>query len=1025
VTVATFGADLMFPLGYAVWILYLAPVALCYYAVQPRWVIATAAVCSALLFAGFVLSSANSVAVPFARFNRALGFVVVWTIATLTYGINAARARMRKQAWMQRAAAELSVAVQGHPNLEALATAILQFVARYLDAHAGVLYLAQSGSIYQVAALAAPNDQPRRFRMGEGLVGQVAQDRQLRVVLQLPSDYLPVRSGLGQASPSSLLLVPLGAAGEDVVGVLELAHLHESYPEDAELLSDLAERISVMLRAADQQQRVRELLAETQTQAEELQAQQEELRVANEELLQQTEMQRTQAMRLEEQQEELTQTNAQVNQHAAQVTLQRDELMRAQEELERRAEQLAQASQYKSEFLANMSHELRTPLNSALILSKLLADNAGKNLSDEQVQYARNIHTAGHDLLELINDILDLSKVEAGKMEVVVDLVVPSRLVGSLKDTFEPLAAQKGLKLTLNVAPDAPASIETDSQRLRQILRNLLANALKFTERGEVALNVFRVGDKEIGFEVRDTGIGIAPGQHAVIFEAFQQADGTTSRKYGGTGLGLTISREFSRLLRGRIALDSELGKGSSFCVILPNIFSEAEERTAPRLVSTHSLASASVTLAAPPAAERPRSVLRSQVADDRGDLNGRRKVLIVEDDPIFATLLRDLSHELGFAALVTDSADQGLELATQHHPLAILLDVKLVDHSGLTVLDRAKHSPALRHIPIHVMSADNHLQHAMEMGAASYLLKPIMREQLVGVLQNLEGRFGARARRVLVAEDNAIDRDSICSLLRSEQVETVPVSGVEDAFRELTRSTYDCLVLDLSLGDGTGFELLERMSNDESCSFPPTVIYTGRALSQEEEVKLRRYSSAIIIKGARSPERLLDEVTLFLHQVEASLPASQRRMLEKVRSREGQFADRSVLIVEDDIRNIFALTSVLEAKQVKLRIARNGREALDLLRADSDVDIVLMDIMMPEMDGLTAMREIRKDPATRKLPIIALTAKAMPDDMLRCVEAGANDYIAKPLDVDKLLSLMRVWMPRRSALPLGFLERV
>ncbi|HEX6243117.1 MAG TPA: ATP-binding protein, partial [Polyangiales bacterium] len=785
-TCATFAADWLVPLGYAVWILYLVPTALCHYAIRPRIAVVTAGVCSVLLLLGFFLSPGDSNAVPFARFNRSLGFIVIWSIALLTYRVNVARSERRKQDWLQRAVAELARAVEGHHDVKELATGLLGFVARYLDAHAGVAYMRDGDTLRETAALSAPSAEPRRFKMGEGLVGQVARDGAIREARELPADYFQVRSGLGQSPPRSLLLVPLQAAADDLVGVLELAFLHPSFPEDHELLTSLKDRIGVMLRVADQQQKVRELLAETQTQAEELQTQQEELRVANEELTQQTDMQRIQAVRLEEQQHQLEGANEKLQQHALELTRQRDELTRVQGELEQRAEQLTLASQYKSEFLANMSHELRTPLNSALILSKLLADNSGGNLSTEQVQYARNIHTAGQDLLELINDILDLSKVEAGMMEVVVDLVVPQRLAKALKDTFEPIATQKGLSFKVQVSPDAPPSIETDSQRLRQILRNLLANAIKFTERGEVTLNVFRVGDKEIGFEVRDTGIGIDPGKHAVIFEAFQQADGTTSRKYGGTGLGLTISREFSRLLRGRIALDSELGKGSSFTIVLPNKFSDAEQVTTPRLSAGKLAQPASVTLTRPVMQERVKSIPRSQVEDDRGDLDGRRNVLIIEDDPIFATLLRDLAHEMGFAALVTDSADQGLALAAQHHPAAILLDVKLTDHSGLTVLDRAKRSPALRHIPIHVMSAENHTQRALEMGAASYMLKPVAREQLVDVLQSLDGRFGTRVRRVLVVEDDPVDRDSICTLLRSEHVETVAVGEVETALREL-----------------------------------------------------------------------------------------------------------------------------------------------------------------------------------------------------------------------------------------------
>jgi CheY-like chemotaxis protein/signal transduction histidine kinase len=794
---------------------------------------------------------------------------------------------------------------------------------------------------------------------------------------------------------------------------VELGFFRALEPMELELFAPIGQMIASAIRTASYRSRQSELLEETQRQAEELQTQQEELRVQNEELEQQSRTLQQSQARLENQQAELEQINSQLEEHTQTLLQQRDHLARAQSELQR-------SNTYKSEFLANMSHELRTPLNSSLILAKLLLDNREGNLTPEQVKFAQTIYSAGNDLLALINDILDLSKIEVGKLEVRPESIALSRLVDDLIDAFEPIAGDKSLELTAELDEKLAASIYTDPTRLSQILKNLLSNALKFTERGGVALKVRGLDDGRIAFDVHDTGIGIAADQHDVIFEAFRQADGTTNRKYGGTGLGLSISRDLARLLGGELSVASQPGRGSTFTLVLP-------ERLVPREAPAHG-AKRDPGQRRWPTANAPRARKRDDVIvqrpalavngspahDDRDKLTpGGRSILIVEDDAAFAQILYDLVHELDFQGIIAHTAEEGLALAERFKPSAIVLDVGLPDRSGLTVLDALKHAPATRHIPVHMLSVSDYTQTALSMGAAGYAVKPVQREQLIEAFKKLEAKLTSKLRRVLVVEDDATLRDSTCLLLAGDSVETLAVGTADEAMEQLRAATFDCMVLDLSLPDRSGFELLEEMAQDGGHSFPPVIVYTGRSLSRDEEQTLRKLASSIIIKGARSPERLLDEVTLFLHQVESELPPDRQRMLRDARHREQVFEGKRVLVVEDDVRNIFALSSVLEPKGAKIEIARNGREALDVLAKKAPVDLVLMDVMMPVMDGLEATRAIRMQPALAKLPIIALTAKAMADDRESCLAAGANDYIAKPLDVDKLLSLARVWITK------------
>jgi CheY-like chemotaxis protein len=589
-------------------------------------------------------------------------------------------------------------------------------------------------------------------------------------------------------------------------------------------------------------------------------------------------------------------------------------------------------------------------------------------------------------------------------MELSPEPVAVAATVEGLLETLSPLAAQKGLAFTAAVEPGTPERLETDPQRLGQILKNLLSNAIKFTEAGGVSLRASAAGPGQVAFAVRDTGIGIPPHQQAIIFEAFRQADGSTHRRYGGTGLGLSISRDLARLLGGDVAVASTPGSGSVFTLTLPVAYAPASTARPAAPVA------AEAVVARPP---RP-GPAPAELPDDRDHLTGARRILVIEDDVAFARILRDLAHELGFECVVAHTAADGLAAAAEYRPSAIVLDVNLPDHSGLGVLDRLKHDARTRHVPVHVVSVADYRRQALERGAIGYALKPVQRDDLVEAFRRLEAKGTQAVRRVLVVEDDARQRESVQQLLKSDGVQIDGVETAAEALDRLRDTTFDCMVMDLNLPDMSGYELLERMAGQDEVSFPPVIVYTGRVLTRDEEQGLRRFSKSIIVKDARSPERLLDEVTLFLHQVESTLPVERQRMLKAARHREKALEGRRILVVEDDARNIFALSNVLEPKGAAVEIARNGREAIEVLeRGDGAIDLVLMDIMMPEMDGLTAMREIRKRPQWARLPIIALTAKAMRDDQERCLAAGASDYIAKPLDVEQLLSLVRVWMPK------------
>lgn len=1016
---ATIALELVVPLGYAVWLAYFLAVGVTVFQRSARAPFVVAMIACILLVIGFNVAPASNNS-SFSFVNRTIGGCAFLMIALIVSRAIQARRQAMRALWLQEAENAVASSLRGDLGPEQIAEAAATSLAGQLDAEVGAVYRLEGGRLQLTGGMALPSGAPASLALHEGLAGQVARDERIRHLHGDDAAVLELQTSLGRLPVRERILAPLSSDGA-VVGIIELgrARVGEQRDLDRELLERCAETIGLALRASLLRAQLVVLLEESQRQGEELQAQQEELRVANEELEEQSRSLLQSQSHLEEQQAELEQSNVQLEERTHELEAQKQALLVAQSQLVRNSNELAATSRYKSEFLANMSHELRTPLNSSLILAKLLADNKDGTLTEEQVKYARAILSSNNDLLALINDILDLSRIEAGHVELSDEVVVVDSALQRLRETFEPMARQKGLALQIEADALAPSQLVVDSQRLQQILKNLLANAVKFTEHGKVSLHVRAAGNGRIRFEVCDTGIGIAREQLDVIFEAFRQADGSTRRRYGGTGLGLSISRDLAERMGGQIQVDSEPGRGSCFILELPlqgaPAASAAEAAEAPVAVP----APARTPAVLPPAPVRAATAsapatASAGVADDRGRRQrAGRLILAVEDDATFAEALVALAHELDFDCVVAGTAEEALTLASELRPNGILLDIGLPDVSGLSVLERLKRNPETRHIPVHVVSATDRSQVARELGAIGFAIKPTTRERLVTAIEQLEQTSQRDVRRLLIVEDDSELRSNLELLLGRDQLQIVAVGTLAGALEQLSTVTFDCMVMDLSLPDGSGYDLLEHMAGNDEVGFPPVIVYTGRALSREEEQRLRRYSKSIIIKGARSPERLLDEVTLFLHSVEASLPTDQQRLLREARRRDTVLDGRTVLLAEDDVRNIFALSSVLEPLGVTLEIARNGQEAVDRL-AEREVDLVLMDIMMPEKDGLAAMREIRAQRHLQDLPIIALTAKAMPDDRERCLQAGANDYIAKPIDVDKLVSLCRVWCSRQ-----------
>ncbi len=931
--------------------------------------------------------------------------------------------------WMRNGNDELNNLLRGEMDILELSQKVIDFVTPYTGAQIGLLYIVkdEKNAFLAGSYTSGPEiDYEKDFSYGEGLPGLVWKEEKTVELEDIPDNYIRIKSGIGAALPESIIGIPI-FFNNKVKGVIELASLDEITEEHKEFIRRNLRNVGVAINVAESRGAMASLLQETQQKSEELQQQQEELRITNEELSEQTEALKLSEDKLKRQQEELRVINEELEEKTKDLEEQKDkindknkELEKARHEIEKKAEDLEISSKYKSEFLANMSHELRTPLNSILILSQLMGENRKGNLTEKQMEFAKTIHTSGEDLLNLINEVLDLSKIEAGKMILNVDDVNLSELGSYFQNVFRQIAASKGLSFEVIIEDDVPAYVKTDSQRLQQVIRNLLANAIKFTRKGGVSLRVFRSPEeKMISFEVKDSGIGIPADKQKVIFEAFQQADGTTSRKFGGTGLGLSISRELIKLLEGSIGLESTEGEGSTFTITVPYKIESKEpvvedKREAKPLAKApvRSLEPAALTIKEKAHIEEPAG--KSEIRDDRKNLSSDDKsILIIEDDKGFSKILFDIAHEKGFKCLLAEDGETGVHFADYYRPKAIILDIGLPGIDGWEVMERLKDNPETRHIPVHFISAADKTLESLRMGAIGHLTKPVSIDMVNDVFGKIETVIDREIHRILVIEDDQIQRNSIIELIKDKDIEIKGVSGGEEAVDALKKFKYDCIILDLNLTDVSGFDLLTLIKSDENISKVPVIVYTGKELSREEEVELQKFAESIIIKGAKSPERLLAETTLFLHRVESDMPEEKKKMLNMVHDREAVFSERKILVVDDDMRNVFALTSVLESKNVEIIVARNGVESIEKLDSNPDTDLVLMDIMMPEMDGYEAMRRIRKDPRFFRLPIIALTAKAMKGDRIKCIEAGASDYLSKPVDTGKLLSLLRVWMYR------------
>ena len=920
------------------------------------------------------------------------------------------REKARELEFLREGQITLNDKMRGEQDVSRLGQSVLSHLAPFLNAQMGAFYyVTGEKTLKRVSGYAYTKfeDKEKTISFGEGLIGQAALEKRPILLEKVPSHYFgKISSDLGGSVPRSLLLAPVFYEGE-VNGVIELASFTSFSEHQKIFLEHVSENIGIAINTSISRKKQQELLEGSQILTEKLQTQQGELKATNDELENQARALQESQTELKSQQSELEQTNEQLEEQRDILNANNEALNKAQTLLEERSAEVQRASQYKSEFLANMSHELRTPLNSSLILAKLLADNSGGNLTPEQIQYAHSISSAGNDLLNLINDILDLSKVEAGKLEIRPESVFLPKVLNTLEKTFEPLAQEKKLKFQIKIDPDVPQTMLTDRQRLEQILKNLLSNAFKFTEKGQVTLHVSRSSNGKLSLSVIDTGIGVPKDQQEVIFEAFRQADGTTNRKYGGTGLGLSISRDLARLLGGTIDVESVTGEGSRFTLLLPETYDDScIESASPKTYS-----SSSVAVMVNPRVERVRPV---PFLDDRTALSSPGRILLViEDEPQFAQILFELAHELHYKCVVAQDAEEGLEMAQSLFPDAIMLDIRLPDQSGLTVLDQLKENPKTRHIPVHIASVHDYMEKALQMGAIGYILKPAKREALLEAFSKFESKFSKKIKRVLIVEDDKLQRDSIVQLIANPDIQVTAVALGKEALDALKNTVYDCMVIDLKLPDMTGEELLKKMTEQESVSsFPPVIVYTGRSLSRDEEFRLKKYSRSIIIKGAKSPERLLYEISLFLHSVESELTPQRQQMLKTLQNSENVFEGRKILVVDDDVRNIFALTAALEQKGANIVVARNGKEALTMLEEYPLIDLVLMDIMMPEMNGFQATQDIRKQKRFAKLPIIAVTAKATKNDQVLCMEAGANDYLAKPIDLHQLFSVIRVWMP-------------
>lgn len=910
--------------------------------------------------------------------------------------------------WLQTGAVRLGDAMRGERDLEKLTKNIMSCITEYLHVPVGTFYVISHDAGYRLSSNHAAKNAPATFSTGEGLMGQAAKSGSMIVLNDVPEDYIQIGSSLGSTAPHHLVIIPLNYGGE-CIGVIELGLLKPATSIELDFIEKNRESIAIAVNAALDYIRLQDFLEETQAQSEELQAQHSELENLNTELEAQAQKLQASEEELRVQQEELQQTNEELEERSGLLEERNVEILRKAEELEL-------TTQYKSEFLANMSHELRTPLNSILLLSRLLSENNEENLSKEQIEYAKVIQSSGNGLLALIDEILDLSKIEAGKMQLEYADIPVQEIVEDMNALFKPMARDKKLDFSINTA-GAATSVRTDKTRLEQILKNLISNALKFTSQGSVNLTIRTqpADPNTMYFIVKDTGIGIAPEKQQLIFEAFQQADGSTRRKYGGTGLGLSISRELVKLLGGEISLVSRVNEGSEFTLTIPAT-ANGQKKTVQRKPAPAGVTEEHVE--GNPETERPQdkfisTVIPENIPDDRDNITGGdKRILIIEDDTNFAKSVLDFTRRQGYKGIVAVRGDEGLELAEIYKPQGILLDIELPVKSGWEVMDELKKNPETRHIPVHIMSSHKVKNESLQKGAVDYINKPLAFDQMQVMFQKIEHVLNRKSKKVLIIEDNSKHAKALSYFLETFSINSEIRSEISEGIETLKDKEVDCVILDMGIPDIKAYDTLEEAKKNPGMENLPIIIFTGKSLSLAEEQKIRQYADSIIIKTAHSYHRVLDEISLFLHLVE-----DNKRKNKEVKERKnlgalGQvLSGKTVLIADDDVRNIFSLSKALESFKMNVITAIDGKEAIKKLGEHKHIDIVLLDMMMPQMDGYETARKIRENPRWKNLPVIAVTAKAMTGDREKCINAGASDYITKPVDIDQLISLLRVWL--------------
>jgi signal transduction histidine kinase/CheY-like chemotaxis protein/CHASE3 domain sensor protein/putative methionine-R-sulfoxide reductase with GAF domain len=929
---------------------------------------------------------------------------IAQSLNVMSDSLEEAFGRLKETEWQQTGIARLNDIMLGKKNIRQLLLSIMKFIGEYTHSEMAAFYLRDSEDTLKLeSGIGLPQMEETIVRFGEGITGSAALQKNPVVVRALDSAALTLRFTAGEIKPSSVVAVPVYYEHK-LKGVMEVSTVHPVTDSVIDFLKNAAFNIGMGIHAALDHEKLEDLLSETQAQSEELLAQHTELENINAELEAQSEKLQVSEEELRVQQEELLQANKELEERSRMLEEKNELILERNLQVQQHAETLEKTTQYKSEFLANMSHELRTPLNSILLLSRLLSENKQHNLNDEQIEYAQVIQSSGKGLLNLIDDILDLSKIEAGKMDVEDTTFSIEGVIQNLRSIFNPLATEKDLSFVISVEEATPKHIQSDKTKLEQILRNFISNALKFTKHGSIQLHI-NGNEQTIKFSVHDTGIGISKDKLQYVFEAFQQADGSTKRQYGGTGLGLSISKELAALLGGHIDADSTEGEGSTFTLTLPVRYSKNREANKP------------VDAVKPAIVEQEEnpflsSVIPKSIEDDRHSITpGDKVILIIEDDTAFATALLEYTRSKGYKGVVSVRGDEGVQLAGKIKPRGILLDIQLPIMSGWQVMDALKSDTETRAIPVHMMSSYNVKNQSLMLGAVDFINKPVVFDQLENVFQTIEKALNKGTQKVLIIEENEQHARALIDFLEQYGLNASIIKSVEEGKNHLQESKVQCLILNPEALNKNMFEILDEIKHTEAMTTLPIIIFTGKNLSQSEEMKIKKYADSIVLKTAHSYQRILDEVSLFLHLVEEHM-----KPVRQVHTNGGAMDilfGKTVLIADDDVRNIFSIGKLLEQYGMKIVSATDGKDAIHQLESHPETNLILMDMMMPEMDGYEAIRNIRRMSAYKSITIIAVTAKAMVGDRELCIAAGASDYITKPVDVDQLISLLRVWLYR------------